>query len=172
MSARSWLLGLLTTVASFGHVLAAEPHVGACQRDVCSWRKQLSRDLVGSSTAGALFRVTFLGGSAPDSGRKPSIKWNRKPHDVYVFCSKKLPAVMMQADGSLQVDALGISPDEYPPPVLYTSAFIYMEVCHNTPGPDQDLNVLAKRFGYAVSSQEAETLSQGIKAPEDILKVH
>jgi hypothetical protein len=44
-----------------------------------------------------------------------------------------------------------------------------MEVCHNT--PDQDLNVLAKRFGYAVSAQEAETLSQGIKTPEDVLKV-
>jgi hypothetical protein len=170
MSARSLLLGLLATVASFGNVVAVEPQVGGCQRDVCSWRKQLSRDLVGSSAAGALFRVTFLGGSAPDSGRKPSIKWNRKPHDVYVFCSKQLPAVMMQVDGSLQVDALGISPDEYPPPVLYTSASIYMEVCHNT--PDQDLNVLAKRFGYAVSSQDAEAMSQGIKVPEDVLKVH
>ena len=59
---------------------------------------------------------------------------------------------MMQVDGSLQVDALGISPDEYPPPVLYTSASIYMEVCHNTLALDQDLNVLARRFGYAVSS--------------------
>ncbi len=169
MSVWSWLLALLATMLSFDGTLAVEAQVGSCQRDVCSWRKQLARDLVGSSSAGALFRVTLLGGSAPDRRGKPSIKWNRKPHDVYVFCSKKLPAVMMQVDGSLQVDALGISPDEYPPPVLYTSASIYMEVCHNT--PDQDLNVLAKRFGYAVSSQEAEALSQGIKAPEDVLKV-
>ena len=170
MSAWSWLLALLVTMLLFDGTLAVEAQVGSCQRDVCSWRKQLARDLIGSSPGGALFRVTLLGGSAPDGRGKPSIKWNRKPHDVYVFCSKKLPAVMIQVDGSLQVDALGISPDEYPPPVLYTSASIYMEVCHNT--PDQDLNVLAKRFGYAVSAQEAETLSQGIKTPEDVLKVH
>ncbi len=170
MSVRFWLLALLVAIGWSHNALAVEPQVGSCQRDVCSWRKQLARDLVGASSTGALFRVTFLGGSAPDRRGKPSIKWNREPHDVYVFCSKKVPAVMIEVDGSLQVDALGISPDEYPPPVLYTSASIYMEVCHNT--PDQDLNVLAKRFGYAVSAEKAEALSQGIKAPEDILKVH
>jgi len=148
-------------------VLAAEPQVGRCHMDKCSWRKQVSRELMGSSPVGALHRVTLLGGEARDRLGKPVIKWNRKPHDVFVFCSKKLPAVMMRIEDGLQIDALAISPDEDLPPVYDTAVSIYLEVCHNA--ADSDVHQIARQFGYAVSSEDVDALGQRIKTPADVL---
>jgi hypothetical protein len=158
------LLIALSSVAA-----ASEAQIGRCHQDVCSWRKQLSRELIGSSTGGALFRVTYLGGSGPDGGRRTAITWNRKPHDVFVFCSKKLPAVMLNDGGSLQVDALELSPSGSVPPVQYSAASVYLAVCHNTPGDDPQ--VAAKRFKYNLSAPELDALTPRLKAPEDVLKI-
>ena len=52
----------------------------------------------------------------------------RQPHELFIFCSSRLPAVILPDSGHLQVDILDFVAG--PPPVLESSASLYVRTCH------------------------------------------
>jgi hypothetical protein len=129
---------------------AGAPTLGRCHMDSCSWSKTLSKKEIASDERGKLILLQLLGGSSPndDNQNKPKITWNKSSHEVYIFCSTRLPAVMMESGGELQVDVLDFW--EGIPDIYESSANLYRETCH--PGSesisDEDL---AKRYRYSPS---------------------
>lgn len=121
-----------------------EPMLGNCHMDICSFSREVRRETVRETPAGRLLRVTLLGGSqsgASDAGPADEdvpIIWQRQPHDIFVFCSTALPAVMMRVDGrrTLQSDILDLVGPTGIPQDLVTSANIYMRICHGVDGFD------------------------------------
>lgn len=140
--------------------VAATPSVGRCHGDECSWFRIESKTLVREEASGILYRLSVLGGSAPDE-ENPRIRWDRAPHDVFVFCSRRLPAVILPVDGALQVDVLDFVTGRSGPYV--TSANIYAATCH--PGEDWASDGFAGRHGYQVQDADREV---SLARPEDI----
>jgi len=138
---------------------AGDPTLGRCHMDSCSWSKTMSKEEIASDERGRLIMLKLLGGSSQndDNQKKPKIKWNKSPHNVYIFCSKKLPTVMMESEGELQVDVLdfwqGI------PAVHESSANLYRETCHSGSGNISDED-LAKKFMYSPSPESDITISK------------
>lgn len=115
--------------------------LGSCHMDSCSWSVEVSRQLVGSNKNGRLYELTLFGGTSDnivdvEQNVIPVITWNEKPHNLFVLCSTKTPAVAMAVDGGYQVDVLDFSEDGYIPSVLESSAEIYNDVCGNTKNED------------------------------------
>ncbi len=133
--------------------------LGRCHMDSCSWSKTMSKEEIASDERGRLIMLKLLGGSSQnnDNQKKPKIKWNKSPHNIYIFCSKKLPAVMMESGGELQVDVLdfwqGI------PSAYESSANLYRETCHLGSGNLSDEG-LAKKFKYSPLSVSDITISK------------
>lgn len=154
---------------------AASPASGAaelngCRMETCSWSITRSRDLVRRAAAGSLYRLSLLGGTSehpdenyPESSAGVRIEWNAAPHEVFVFCARRLPAVIMATDGRLQVDVLDFV--NGPVGALESSAGLYARVCH--PGDDWASEGFAARFGYEARADEAEI---DIARPEDIFR--
>lgn len=138
---------------------AGDPALGRCHMDSCSWSKTLSKQEIASDERGKLIMLKLLGGESQndDNQKKPKIKWNKSPHEVYIFCSTRLPAVMMKSGGKLEVDVLdfwqGI------PSIYQSSANLYRETCHSGSGnlSDEDL---AKKFKYSPSPESDINISQ------------
>lgn len=142
--------------------------LNSCQRGACSWSIARGQDLVRRTAAGSLYRLTLLGGASehpdenyPESARGVSIAWNAAPHEVFIFCSRRLPAVILPAGGRLQVDVLDFV--NGPVPALESSAAIYARTCH--PGDDWTSEGFAERFGYQAREGQADI---EIARPEDI----
>ncbi|HMG46337.1 MAG TPA: hypothetical protein VK614_02605 [Allosphingosinicella sp.] len=154
---------------------AASPVQGAaelngCRMETCSWSITRSRDLVRRTAAGSLYRLSLLGGASehpdenyPEDSRGVRIAWNAAPHEVFVFCSRGLPAVILPTDGRLEVDVLDFV--NGPVGALESSAGLYARVCH--PGDDWASNGFAERFGYQARADEADI---DIARPEDIFR--
>lgn len=155
-------------------VATADPDLGRCYGDSCSWSLTQSSTIVKQQAGDTLIRLTLLGGSSPnDSDGDPKtthISWNAAPHDVYVFCSKRLPAVIMKSDPQpelkqarrgYQVDILdfvnGI------PGGLESSANLFIRACY--PKQDWADPDFAKRNGMPAFDEEPQVT---ISAPEDI----
>jgi hypothetical protein len=135
---------------------------------------------VKADAAGTLVRLSLLGGTSNNSDGDPAqarIRWNVRPHDVFVFCSKRLPAVMMRMDAapapagagedrsfpSYQVDVLdfvnGI------PGALESSANLFARTCY--PGDDWTSPDFARRNGLPGFEDEPEVT---IESPGDIFR--
>jgi hypothetical protein len=149
---------------------AGTAEIGRCHMDECSWSIIESRTPVRSDAAGSLYLLSVLGGTSthpggdyPDDSRHVRIVWNAAPHEVFVFCSRRLPAVILPDRGRLQVDAL----DFVTGPFGYQegSASLYVRICH--PGDDWASNGFAARFGYQ-AREEAPDIS--LERPEDIFR--
>lgn len=133
----------------------------------CSLSKLLSKDLVGSSAKGSLFKLLLLGGESTERNRRKIIKWNRQPHTVYVFCSKTLPAVVMRRnDDTLQTTFLEIGSGI--PMVLISDFQIYARTCHDLSDTHDDAEV-AKRFGYDPDASAFDRLEKEMREPSDLL---
>lgn len=153
----------------------ASPAQGAaelngCRMETCSWSITHSRDLVRRTDAGSLYRLSLLGGASehpdenyPEDSRGVTIAWNAAPHEVFIFCARQLPAVILPTDGRLQVDLLDFV--NGPAGALESSAGLYTRVCH--PGEDWAANGFAERFGYQARADEADI---DIARPEDIFR--
>jgi hypothetical protein len=148
------------------------PQLGACHMGECSWSVEKARDTVRQEADDKLIKVTLQGGTSqhPSNNypqryaRSERISWNQAPHDVYVFCSKTLPAVMLQDGGSWQTDVLDFV--NGPPGVLESSATLYVRVCHGPTAayPSDDF---AARYGYVTEPLE---LDEGaVSTPTDIV---
>lgn len=134
-----------------------EANFGRCHMDSCSWSKTLNSEEIVSDERGSLVKLRLLGGESLNNGnlRNPKIKWNKNPHDIYVFCSKRLPAVIMESDGEYQVDILDFW--EGVPGVYESGANLYRETCH--PGSENLTDEeLAKKFKYSPSPETDVTI--------------
>ena len=140
---------------------AARPELNSCHGGECSWSITQSRRIVRQDAAGSLYRLSLLGGSAREGSRR--ISWNRAPHALFIFCSRRLPAVILPDAGRLQVDILDFV--EGPPPVLASSAALYVRTCH--PGEDWEADGFAARHGYQAQDAEREI---PLTRPEDMVR--
>lgn len=61
------------------------PTLGRCHMDSCSWSKTLGKEEITSDDRGKLIKLKLLGGESPNDDKKPKIKWNKDPHEVYIF---------------------------------------------------------------------------------------
>jgi hypothetical protein len=144
--------------------------LNGCRMETCSWSITRSRDLVRRTDAGSLYRLSLLGGASehpdenyPEDSRGVTIVWNAAPHEVFIFCSARLPAVILPTGGRLQVDVLDFV--NGPVGALESSAGLYARVCH--PGDDWASDGFAGRFGYRAREDEADI---AIARPEDIFR--
>jgi hypothetical protein len=140
----------------------AQPaQLNSCDGGQCSWSITRSRVLVRQEGAGRLYRLTLLGGSAREGSNR--IRWNRAPHDVFIFCSPLLPAVILEDEGHWQVDVLDFVAG--PPPVLESSASLYVRTCH--PGEDWSADGFAARHSYRAQDADREI---ALSHAEDIFR--
>lgn len=137
------------------------PELNSCHGGDCSWSITRGRSLVRREASGALYRLSLLGGSAAEGSRR--IRWNRAAHEAFIFCSPRLPAVILAVDGAWQVDVLDFA--NGPPPVLESSASLYVRTCH--PGADWAAEGFAARFGYTARDEPPDI---NLSRPEDIFR--
>ena len=102
------------------------PQLGYCHGGGCSWSREADRLVIRQDGRGRLIRLTLLGGFSDDMDA--TVQWNARAHDVYVFCSTRLPAVMLHTENGWQVDAIDFVAGV--PGVLMSSAAIYARTCH------------------------------------------
>lgn len=140
---------------------APAPELNSCHGGACSWSITRSSTLVRQDASGILYRLSLLGGSAREESSR--IRWNRQPHELFIFCSRLLPAVILPVQGHLQVDVLDFVAG--PPPVLESSASLYVRTCH--PGEDWTADGFAARHGYRAQDDEREI---ALSRPEDIFR--
>lgn len=153
-----------------------EPLLGNCHMDTCSYSRLVRRETLRESPAGRLLKVTLLGGTqgdASDAGPDDDapIVWNRAPHDIFVFCSTRLPAVMMRVAGrrNLQTDLLDfVSPDAITD-VLTSSANLYMDICHGQ--RDRTLSEETAGLGYRPIPRALLDSGIDIERPEEIFNL-
>lgn len=146
---------------------AGEPMTGRCHMGECSWFAELNRETIREEKGARLLRLALVGGSSTSGededyegswGPDARVDWDRAPHDVWILCSPRLPAVMVRTgDGSLQADVFNFV--EGTPPVHETSRRIYVHACHGEESED-----MVERHGYAAPEIEEIDLAR----PEDI----
>ena len=138
---------------------APAPQLNSCHGGDCSWSITRSQTVVRQDMRGTLYRLTLLGGSAPEGSHR--ISWNREPHELFIFCSRQLPATILPDEGHLQVDILDFV--DGPSPPLESSASLYVRTCH--PGEDWTADGFAARHGYRAQDEQREI---NLARPEDI----
>lgn len=137
--------------------------LGNCYGNECSWSKEDGRKIVRVGEPGQLVRLSLLGGTS--NGDKGKIKWDRAPHDVYVFCSKVLPAVMMRTDRGWQTDVLTFTAGI--PNVIVSSAEIYLTTCH----PNDGENVFGHPTNYGYKDIPSDFEDVAITQPDEIFSI-
>jgi hypothetical protein len=148
-------------VAPAAAVPGEAPLLNSCHAGQCSWSLTRSRSVVRQDGAGTLYRLSLLGGSAREGSSR--IRWNRQPHDLFIFCSPRLPTVILPDQGHLQVDILDFVAG--PPPFQESSASLYVRTCH--PGEDWTATGFAARHGYREQDADREI---ALSRPEDIFR--
>jgi hypothetical protein len=154
-------ISLIAGNAPIAAASAQTPQLNSCQGGDCSWSITRSRALVRQDATGILYRLTLLGGSAREGSSR--VHWNRQPHEVFIFCSPRVPAVILPDEGHLQVDVLDFVAG--PPPDLESSFSLYVRTCH--PGEDWAAEGFAARHGYRAQDAEREI---ALTRPEDIFR--
>jgi len=151
----------------------AEPLLGNCHMDSCSYSREIRRETLRETPAGRLLRVTLLGGEQSEAGddgpgEDAPIVWNRAPHDIFVFCSTRLPAVMMRVAGhrTLQTDLLDLGGPEAVTTILVSSANLYMDICHGL--RDRELSEETAGLGYRPIPPALLESGIDIERPEEI----
>lgn len=156
----------MTAALGSASVMAKEIDRGPCHMGECSWSKTLATATVANGKTGNLIRMDLLGGSSREGSRK--IKWNAAPHSVYLYCSKRLPVVMIEEGGRYEVDVLPLGNDL--PTVLWSGAELYFRGCHNERNISVDITQLARGYGYAVPEDAGDQIPTQLNAPEEILQ--
>jgi len=159
---RHWIVSATIALAGGGPALAAPaaaPELNSCHGGICSWSITRARTLVRQDGTGILHRLSLLGGTAGEGSRR--IRWQRQPHDVFIFCSSNLPTVILRVESRWQADVIDFVTG--PPSYMESSASLYMRTCH--PGEDMAAPGFATRHGYQVEDPDQNiTLTR----PEDI----
>jgi hypothetical protein len=164
-------LSILASAASLDAATAAELLRGRCHMDVCSWFSIEQRDLVASSPAGALFKMsvrTWTSTHPNGTYDKRTRRVGGEAGDEYVFCSKSRPAVVDPGDKPGTWIAAVLVPIGQPAGAAEAATARYFAACHGVAlNSEADLDRYAQAFGYKADG-EGEQLD--LKRPEDILK--
>lgn len=138
---------------------------GNCHMGVCIWSNILGIFVVKKDQDAELMQATVIGGSSPDTGIKSSdrkqISWDGDSHQIYIFCSHDLPAVMVKDGDRWQVDILDFV--QGIPDILNGSANIYSYACHGKLSLWSKAG-FAERYGYKSPIYNEVT----VEKPEDI----
>jgi hypothetical protein len=152
---------------------SAEPLLGNCHMDSCSYSREIGRETLRETPAGRLLRVTLLGGEQGEAGddgpsEEAPIVWDREPHDIFVFCSTRLPAVMLRVphQRALQTDLLDLAGPSAISDLLISSANLYMQICHGL--RDRDLSEEIAGLGYHPIAPALLDSGIDIERPEEI----
>lgn len=137
-------LSAVVYAASFNHSGIQKGSITeSCYREPCSVSKVLAFKQLSKSAGSSMIELTLLGGEK-QTFRSKTVKWNKKPHKVYITCSIQAPTVTMDS----QVTTLPINRNMDVPGVLYSDTELYLKACHNFNG---DATKAARRFGYDVT---------------------
>jgi len=167
ITASASLFYLSIFVSSLAFSNSDEITLGRCHMDSCSWSKTIKKETIKSSKQDKLIRLVLLGGESnnePSNNEElnnPKITWSKDTHEVFVFCSTKLPSVILKDDTNYQVDIFDFSTGV--PGVLESGANLYKETCypntHNLSDSD-----LVKKYNYSPLPE----IDVHIKNPVDI----
>ena len=136
-----------------------KPQLGNCHMGECSWSIVQSTATVRADARGRLVRLVELGGAS--ANETSTVSWEKAPHDVFVFCSTKLPAVIVRDGNGWQVDVLDFVSG--PPDVEMSSATTYSTTCH---GQDMLSSSMAQQLGYSSIPEHEQNIS--VTAPLQI----
>jgi hypothetical protein len=169
-------LAALAFLVASGAAFAQTQRMGRCHMGECGWTREVLRDFVGTSARGYLVRLEILRGTSTNarggSAQKRPIKWEKKPENTFVFCSKSLPAVMFTLDGEFNTHLLDLYPNGSIPGYQEASLAIYMAVCHNinVHAKNGDAKVYVERFKYEGDRARYRAVEEAVKDAPDILR--
>lgn len=151
--------------------ITSGPQIGRCYSGGCSWFDIRSFNVVRETSDGALIRIAMREGGSesgegphPESSRGVDIKWDEETSNQYVFCSRRLPAIISQAEeGSYEARRLDLV--EWSVPTEFITN-VYAHVCHSGD------NILAEgataRAGYRAVAGEEQVIA--LSTPEAIFQ--
>jgi hypothetical protein len=165
------LIACIGGLTSSGAARSSELMQGRCRMDYCAWFSIESRDIVGSNTHGALFKVI----SKEWTSHHPNGSYDKRRPKTgggastgYYFCSKTKPLAIWQDDaGPWKVAVLNLAS---PSGAEENAVIEYFAACHGVQsghGTSDTFDALTKRFGY--SPVEAADL-RDLARPEDVLR--
>lgn len=144
-----------------------QARIGRCHGGVCSWSIEQSRATVEKESSGTLLKITLIGGesSHPDGeyDLRQRIIWNREPHEVFVFCSKAFPALIVEQEDGFVVESFDFSGSV--PAYKQANASLYAQTCHGNRA-DWSAEGFALNFGYSATETDNFKVSQ----PQEIFK--
>jgi hypothetical protein len=146
---------------------------GNCHMGECGWTTTLSLETIEERNGTQLKKMRFVYGSTPDDGssKKKRILWNDDISEVYVLCSKRLPAVLLEQDGSIQTDVLDFTEISG---ASAGAAALYVEACHGLNNLAYMSDSFVKRYGYNAGgpySPSADDMQMiEISKPEEIFE--
>lgn len=137
-------------------------YMGNCVAGSCSWGRVQSTTVLRADRRGLLKLVNMSGGESRTESSK--VTWATKPHNVYVFCSRVLPSVIMRTGSTWQVDVLDLA--DGVPGILISSATLYGDICH--PGDSAFPNDAAA-LGYQPIPDDRQDAA--VNKPDDIFSL-
>jgi hypothetical protein len=150
---------------------AGVPKTGRCHMGECSWFAELNRETVREAAGGRLLRLSLIGGSSSSGegedyeasyGPQATVDWDRAAHDVWVFCSPRLPTVMTRSQGG-RIQATVLNFVDWSPPVHESDRNVYVHACHGEAGEG-----FAERHGYRAPAEGEEEFE--LSRPEEIFE--
>lgn len=152
--------------------ITSGPKVGRCHMGGCGWFQIRSFEVVRETSDGALIRLDMRDGGSEDtdrpdrnSSRGVKIDWGAYRNDEYVFCSRRLPAVISLTEGGIwtayRIDMLS------PSGASQYVTNVYSHVCHT--GEDVEAEGAAERLGYrSVQADDSGDFEFRLSSPEAI----
>jgi hypothetical protein len=150
---------------------AEEVLKGRCHMDACSWMRPGVPEIVHSGASGTLKKLKMTSGSSmhPNGSydKRAPIEWDA-PHDEYVFCSKRHPAVIFSSEGKWLAHLLAPG---YPDGVYgyNESDYVqYFKICHKLVWSYTKDASVAEKLGYPRYLVKSVDQIKLVK-PEDIM---
>jgi hypothetical protein len=131
LTATLLLIAGLTATTAF----AAEPLLGRCYMNSCSWMVITSKQVVEKKRGSVLFKIELIGGVSEheDHLNYPSsyspdlaIEWGSKSETIFVACDVKRPLIVMDE----HIDLLDL---HNVPGVMESASNLWVNVCYDAP---------------------------------------
>ena len=150
---------------------AAELFIGRCHMEICSWFSIEEKELLGTSSDGALFKVVTKWWESEHPGGEYEQRARRTGGEQtvsYFFCSKTRPALIW-ADDKGEWNASHLAPGSPlgPSGAAESATRQYFVVCHAM-STDDDVIEEAKKFGYPPTEFPPD--DRKLTRPEDFIK--
>ncbi|AEG50225.1 hypothetical protein Sphch_2578 [Sphingobium chlorophenolicum L-1] len=143
----------------------------SCHMGLCTYFKLVSSKMVGGSVEGDLYAATTWDGETydgNDAGYDPILKWSIQPQTKYIFCSRRLPAVMYSIpEGGFSFSTLDFVAGV--PHVQAGELILYQNICNEgkTIGEQEE----AVAAGYEALEDKLDNLPEHLNSPSDIFRI-